>query len=141
MPWLLLASSNVWCTLPAVRSCSPMCPPALLHLICLSCLLPYLSPRCRLLWCIKTAQSTHSHRQQQRSVENGVGREIRIPNLHGGSWSLSGTVNCHHCHAFLLFFWLVEATTTPIKSCSCQCTTKGVNNALMQVILLECLIR
>ncbi len=38
---------------------------------------------------------------------------------------------------FLLFFWLVEATMTPIINCSCQSTTKGVNNALMWVFLFE----
>jgi hypothetical protein len=38
---------------------------------------------------------------------------------------------------FLLFFWLLKATSTPIKNCSCQRTTKGVNNALMWAFLLE----
>jgi hypothetical protein len=50
-------------------------------------------------------------------------------------------VNHRHLHAFLLCFWLVEPTTTPIKNCSRQCTTKGVNNVLMGAFLLECPIK
>jgi hypothetical protein len=47
--------------------------------------------------------------------------------------------DCCHLRAFFTFFYiLVEVARTPIKNCSCQRTSKGVNNVLMQLFLLEC---
>jgi hypothetical protein len=116
-PRPLLASSNALRTLLARGSHSPTGPPALPHLIHPSCLLPCLLPRRRLLWCVKTAQSTHSHWQHCKRVSQMVlGGQYGSLIRDGGSGSLSGThvwtifVNPHHCRSFLLFFWLVEAT-------------------------------
>ncbi len=62
-----------------------------------------------------------------------------------GSGSLSGMHfddichDCCHLRAFFtVFYILVEVARTPIKNCSCQRTSKGVNNVLMQLFLLEC---
>jgi hypothetical protein len=75
--------------------------------------------------------------KQQKIVANGVWRAIHIPNPRWwvrvfvrdtfGRYLLIVIILV----LFLLFFWLVEATMTPIKNCSHQRTTKGINNALM----------
>jgi hypothetical protein len=50
----------------------------------------------------------------------------------------------HHPHAFLAVFLACrghsKGMTTQIKKCSCQRSTKGVNNALMWAFLFELLI-
>jgi hypothetical protein len=90
MPQPLSGSSNVQHTLPAVGSCSPTPPPALLHLVCPNCLSPCLLQCRRLLWCLKTAQSTHSHWQNSKRVLQMVlGGQCASPIRDGGSGSLS----------------------------------------------------
>jgi hypothetical protein len=56
-------------------------------------------------------------------------------------WVWTIFVYCNHHRAFFSAFLACGGhsaqRTTPIKKCSCQRTTKGVNNALMQAFLLE----
>jgi hypothetical protein len=75
--------------------------------------------------------------KQQKSVANGVGKATSVPNLQWWARVLVRDAFEQYLSIvvivvpFLLFFWLVEPTTTPIKNRSRQHTTKEANNALM----------
>jgi hypothetical protein len=122
--WLLYSDTFI--------STTASCPPQLLVAMPLAMLLPLVVPKNSTVYPLPLAK-------QHKVSQMLLGGQYTSPICNGGSGSLSGmrlVDRCHGC-AFLLFFWLVEPTITPIKNCSHQHTNKEVNNALMQAFLLE----